>query len=237
MVAWGFCPRTSKGRPGTRRIAHILTSICINEAVHSKSYLNASCLFNQLVVKCPPERKDMALAAPGKSKRFPWTRKHFNENIGLILTGIAAIAAALAWNEARLTRKGAHDDAMLSIKIAQRSYVDVQEHYIDWGGVSVAPTGEQVLESHHTVTVYGNSPAFQITETSNCKLGINQTIFQKGKDITADDLKPSPSRMPSAEWHVSGCLPDEIVPGTKYPSKGLCDSQEIKNPEGRLYTV
>jgi hypothetical protein len=61
------------------------------------------------------------MAEAKKESSFHWSRKRVNENLGLILTAIAAIATALAWNEARLTRKAAHDDAEKSLIVQQQS--------------------------------------------------------------------------------------------------------------------
>src|ERR1700739_4156463 len=55
------------------------------------------------------------------SKQEEHRRKVISDYGMLIGTLIAGIATVLAWNEARLTRKAAHEDADKSLKIQQQS--------------------------------------------------------------------------------------------------------------------
>jgi hypothetical protein len=147
---------------------------------------------------------------------FSRHRKTVNENLGLIIALLAAAFAGWSGWEAHEARK----DALLSLKIAQRSYVDVQDHQVDWPGARWA-TGEAVLRYQHAVTVYGSTPAFQVRESTTCRLGI--AARYKGQ-ITMGDLTPGTF----IGGPLSEQLPDEIIPSSKYSSKILCELAPTK---------
>ena len=120
--------------------------------------------------------------------QFARRRKNINENLGLIIALLAAAFAAWSAWEAQKAR----EEAVLSSKIAQRSYVEAEDNGVAGGMVLNQP----FLDAHYTLKVYGNSPAFEIVVTSNCKLGPAGSVINKPGGITKDDLKTDSLRLP-----------------------------------------
>lgn len=87
--------------------------------------------------------------------RFHLTRKHLTENIGLILTGIASIAAALAWNEARLTRQAQIE----TMQLDERPYVAAR--------AKIHSAGSQASEIDVFMQVSGRTPALDVALISD----------------------------------------------------------------------
>ena len=81
-------------------------------------------------------------------------RKQVNENLGLIIAFIAVAFAGVSGWEAYRTRM----DALLSLKIAQRSYVGVKDvkSVVSWYGYA---DGSPRIDYSFVVYAYGNSPA------------------------------------------------------------------------------
>src|SRR5262245_23680630 len=93
----------------------------------------------------------------------PLWRKHFNENLGLI---IALLAAAFAgWSGWEAYR--ARIDALLALKIAQRSYVEIKDvkSVVSWHGYA---DGSPRIDYSFVVKAYANSPAFQVRQLVAC---------------------------------------------------------------------
>lgn len=107
---------------------------------------------------------------------FARHRKHVSENLGLIIALLAAGFAAWASWEARQARKDAHDDAMRSLKIAQRSYVEVEGHTMQ---TIVVKNGRTYPQASFEVKVYGNSPAFNVRIHHGCRAGPDHTAIEK----------------------------------------------------------
>lgn len=157
------------------------------------------------------------IAHPKEPGIFALFRKHVNDNLGLIIAFLSALFAGVSGWEAYRTRL----DALASLKIAQRSYIDVQEHTVSFANAWQA-SGERVLQYNHMVTVYGNSPAFQVFETSICRLG----LWANPHQLTLDDLQFRQSfKLPLP---FSQRLPAEIVPGSKHTSGVGCYFQAPK---------
>ena len=160
---------------------------------------------------------------------FALFRKHVNDNLGLIIALLSAVFAGWSAYEAYAAR----NDAIASLKIAQRSYIDVQEHTVTWSKAMLS-TGEPILQYSHTVTVYGNSPAFQVKETSICSLGA-ESLFERPKGLTLDDLQFVQVR----ELPTRQRLPAEIIPGSKHSSDVACSylPNKTKFPGALVYGV
>jgi len=120
--------------------------------------------------------------------QFARHRKNINENLGLIIALLAAAFAGWSGWEAQKAR----EEAVLSSKIAQRSYVEAEDDSVAGGMLLNQP----FLDAHYTLKVYGNSPAFGIVVTSNCKLGPAGLVLNKPGGITKDDLKTDSLRLP-----------------------------------------
>ena len=146
---------------------------------------------------------------------FARHRKHVNENLGLIIALLAAAFAGWSGYEAHATR----NDALAALKIAQRSYVDVQDHTVSFTGARMMRTGKTLLQYKHTVTVYGNSPAFEVEETSVCRLGV---FADPRPGITFDDFQ----LLQSFDLPFLQRLPAEIIPGSRHSSSVTCNYPE-----------
>lgn len=150
---------------------------------------------------------------------FARHRKNVNENLGLIIALLAAAFAGWSGWEAR-------KDALLGLKIAQRSYLDVRGHQVDDSGMEHG--GKMPLIRYkHTLAIYGSSPALQVSEKVNCRTGIFgsiKSINGRMMDVTDNDLALFRHSKETAVENVTPLPPDEFLPGSTYTSEYYCES-------------
>jgi hypothetical protein len=142
-----------------------------------------------------------------KETRFHWSRRHVNENVGLIFTGIATIAAALAWNEARLTRKDAHDEAERSFAIQSSSLNSQMKQFNQSVELQKQAATERKLEVDRSYGLQQESLEAQIHT-----LQMEQRPFIRAVgEVRKLELNESPHNIPSyglsVEFKISGNTP------------------------------
>jgi hypothetical protein len=119
-------------------------------------------------------------------------RKNINENLSLIIALLATAFAGWSGYEAYRARL----DALYGLKIAQRSYVEVEQPEITWNGL--------YLVANHTVKVYGNSPALKISLTSDCQEGMIGELTNKPGGIQESDLTQPALEFPTTAIEGTG---------------------------------
>ena len=162
--------------------------------------------------------KSTSPSSPRSTQRrgggFARHRKIINENLGTIVALIAAAFAGWSAWEAEKGREDAHTDAMYSLKVAQRSYIQAETNTISGEMLLGTPT----LYAHYNVKVYGSSPAFNIQVLANCKLGPAGYVLNKPEGITkADYQNISPLQLPT------------MVVGNEIPLQTHCQSPDRKD--------
>jgi hypothetical protein len=163
-------------------------------------------------------------------------RKTIIENLGLIVTLLATGFAGWSGYEAHETRKDAHQDAMTTLKIAQRSYVEAENPAIvgRFGIVNSSEVPsiavplieglEKSLIAKYAVRVYGNSPAFQVIVLANCRVGTIGNLMNKNAGISDADIKTPPLALPST-----------MVAGAQFQIQAGCENPDDEKTGAVMY--
>lgn len=148
---------------------------------------------------------------------FARHRKHVNENLGLIVALLAAAFAGWASWEAHEARIDTHNDSLLGLKVAQRSYLEVEDATFD----SLSKTRTD-SHANFSVKVYGNSPAFNINVEAHCfvtpKIGNNALYSLDGGG--GSNLSYLYSAWDQDNVHSYPVF----IPGTPYKEVALCST-------------
>jgi hypothetical protein len=150
---------------------------------------------------------------------FARHRKHVNENLGLIVALLAAAFAGLSGWEAYRARI----DALLGLKIAQRSYIEIKDvkSAVSWKGYA---DGSSRIDYSFVVKAYGNSPAFQIRQAVTCDRGLRLELqyppTSAEKPLSAESWGPNESFLHLVAAHLPSGSEEEVYGSCPYSKDG-----------------